>query len=340
MTEWLLLLLLVPAIVVPVVLLFGFAGCRFEPGRAPPDGPILTATPKGPRLIELDVDEGAGRNSKNPVRTDHNGRPAAEPAAGFILAGSFPAVYPDSDRLFPATPYTYKARAVLADGGKSQESSVDTMTPALEVTFDATGTGSTGTRQSREYQLASYAIGYSRGRRRGPSVDTYWRNGSPTRTVTYGGTTMTSLGVIGLNNEALTNLTGTYHEFFGLLNPPTGAQTVSVVVSRNLAIDIGIEGCSVSYAGVSTFDPVPPVFGTEAGTSLSQTVGSAAHEMVVQMFTTASGAITGYNKTVRFDGGPNGPAIGDAPGDASVSFTASRDAGVDYAGLAVRLIPG
>ena len=151
---------------------------------------------------------------------------------------------------------------------------------------------------------------------------------------------MTSLGVIGLNNEALTNLTGTYHEFFGLLNPPTGAQTVSVVVSRNLAIDIGIEGCSVSYAGVSTFDPVPPVFGTEAGTSLSQTVGSAAHEMVVQMFTTASGAITGYNKTVRFDGGPNGPVIGDAPGDASVSFTASRDAGVDYAGLAVRLIPG
>jgi hypothetical protein len=35
MAEWLLLLLLVPAIVVPVVLLVGFAGCHFEPGSAP-----------------------------------------------------------------------------------------------------------------------------------------------------------------------------------------------------------------------------------------------------------------------------------------------------------------
>jgi hypothetical protein len=62
--------------------------------------------------------------------------------------------------------------------------------------------------------------------------------------------------------------------------------------------------------------------------------------MVVQMFTTSSGPVTGYNKTLRFDGGPNGPVIGDAPGDASVQFTASRANGVDYAGVAVRLTPG
>jgi hypothetical protein len=35
MAEWLLLLLLVPAIVVPVVLLVGFAGCVFEHGTSP-----------------------------------------------------------------------------------------------------------------------------------------------------------------------------------------------------------------------------------------------------------------------------------------------------------------
>ena len=40
MTEWLLLLLLVPAIVVPVVLLFGFAGCGFE-GYVPLSAPII-----------------------------------------------------------------------------------------------------------------------------------------------------------------------------------------------------------------------------------------------------------------------------------------------------------
>src|SRR5437870_178468 len=35
MAEWLILLVLVPAIVVPVVLVVGFAGCRFVPGVPP-----------------------------------------------------------------------------------------------------------------------------------------------------------------------------------------------------------------------------------------------------------------------------------------------------------------
>ena len=81
------------------------------------------------------------------------------------------------------------------------------------------------------------------------------------------------------------------------------------------------------------------VFGTEPGTSLAHTVSSAVNEMIVQMFTTASGAITGYSQTLRFDDGANGFVIGDAPGAASVAFTASRANGVDYAGLAVRLTP-
>ena len=56
------------------------------------------------------------------------------------------------------------------------------------------------------------------------------------------------------------------------------------------------------------------------------------------MFNTASGAITGYNQTLRVDDGANGFVIGDAPGAATVTFTANRAAGVDYAGLAVRLM--
>lgn len=44
--EWLILLLLVPGIVVPVVLLCGFAGCKFEPRPASPASPTLTATAK------------------------------------------------------------------------------------------------------------------------------------------------------------------------------------------------------------------------------------------------------------------------------------------------------
>jgi hypothetical protein len=56
--EWLILCLLVPAVVVPVVLLWGFAGCSFQPGVAPP--PLtpqnLVATPISVSEISLTWD--------------------------------------------------------------------------------------------------------------------------------------------------------------------------------------------------------------------------------------------------------------------------------------------
>ena len=161
--------------------------------------------------------------------------------------------------------------------------------------------------------------------------------GTPTRTVTYGAGAMQSLGVRGLNDEAINAFSGVYEEFFGFRNPPTGAQTVSVTVDRT-ASNLSFEACSVSYAQVSSFVPAPPVSGTEAGTTMTQPVNSAMNEMVVQMFATASGSITAYNQTPRFTSA-NGLLIGDAPGAAAISFTATRATGVDYAGLAVRLTP-
>jgi hypothetical protein len=160
---------------------------------------------------------------------------------------------------------------------------------------------------------------------------------TPTRTVTYGGVAMQSLGVRGLNDEAVNAFSGVYEEFFGFRNPPTGAQTVSVTVDRT-ASNLSFEACSVSYAQVSALAPAPPVSGTEAGTTMTQPVNSAMNEMVVQMFATASGSITAYNQTPRFTSA-NGLLIGDAPGAAAISFTATRATGVDYAGLAVRLTP-
>jgi hypothetical protein len=166
--------------------------------------------------------------------------------------------------------------------------------------------------------------------------------GTPARTATYGGTPMTSLGVIGLNNAALTDVNGTfiYHEFFGLLTPPTGAQTVSLSVNRAGAA-VTVDGCSVSYVRVSAFGSVSSVYGTEPGTSLAQTVSSAINEVVVQMFNTASGTISGYNQASRYNDQANnvGFVVGDAPGSSSVPFAASRADAADYAGLAVRLTP-
>ena len=44
--EWLVLLLVVPGILVPIVLLYGFAGCKFTPPAPALSAPVVTATPK------------------------------------------------------------------------------------------------------------------------------------------------------------------------------------------------------------------------------------------------------------------------------------------------------
>jgi hypothetical protein len=50
---WLILLLLIPSVVVPVVLLWGFTGCKFEPTRGEPP---LTAAPTGLQAVDIQAD--------------------------------------------------------------------------------------------------------------------------------------------------------------------------------------------------------------------------------------------------------------------------------------------
>ena len=130
MTEWLLLVLLVPAIVVPVVLLFGFAGCdrvfgleHVDPVDPPPPGPIIVSA-KGKSLSAITLmwmaDPAAEqyRVRTNQGRPDGTGGPAGDT---FGVATSL-SEYPDNAGLDPRTTYEYIARAVFADGDTSQPS--------------------------------------------------------------------------------------------------------------------------------------------------------------------------------------------------------------------------
>lgn len=346
MTEWLLLFIIVPAIVVPVVLLFGFAGCGFEGHGIPlPEPPIiLSASGKSLSTITLTWMAEASTATITFERTRLIGPTLVGPPVTFSVPAS-PATHDDGG-LDAATTYQYAARAVVASGDMSERSAPVRGSTLAPPTFDAKGTGNTATGTTSASTTWSHTAS---GDLRAVIVGLRWAdNGlatpgaTPTRTANYGGTAMTSLGVLGLNNAALTDFgNAVYQEFFGLLDPPTGAQTISVTVNRPGIETVTIAGCSASYTGVTGFGAVTSVFGTEAGTSLAQTVNSAVNEMVVQMFSTATGTVTGYNQTVRFDGSANGIGfvIGDAPGAPSVSFTASRAGGVDYAGQAVRLAP-
>lgn len=349
MTEWLLLVLLVPAIVVPVVLLLGFAGCDIvfgldhvgEPGPAPV---IESATGKSLSVITLTwkIDPTATHIEFERTKIV----PTGPVDMSTIRVAATPTTYDDSG-LEPDTTYIYRATAIFADGDKSSQSPSVTGTTLSFPAFDATGAGGSGAGATSaaatwSHTASAEADAVVVGLRWAQNI-LFAPAGEPTRTARYGGNLMTSLGVVGLNNAALTGNNGNfiYQEFFGLLNPPTGTKTVEVSVERVGAQSLTVEGCSVSYVAVSAFGPVSAVAGTEAGTTLSQTVASALSETIVQMFTVASGPITNYTATLRYSGTANGIglALGDIPGAPSVPITAVRAEGVDYAGLAAQLTP-
>lgn len=151
---------------------------------------------------------------------------------------------------------------------------------------------------------------------------------SPTAKV--GATSMTSLATIVV-------ATGIRIRVFGLLNPPTGTQTITVTTPGNTS-----GANSVSYNNVTSFGTGVTASGT--GTSASQTVSSGARQMVFQMFG-SDGAVLGdnftlYNKTQRWNDDVNEfpIVIGDAAGAASVNFTATAPGAANWAGIAVPLI--
>jgi hypothetical protein len=164
----------------------------------------------------------------------------------------------------------------------------------------------------------------------------------PSIAAKVGTTAMTELEAIQYI-EGSPNFTALYA--FGLLDPPTGEQTITLT----LAGDTGdIDANCISHSGVSGFGTAVVASGT--GTAMSHTVTSgAANETIAQAFAGPVGSattavISGYNRTTHFNG-PGGAAgnpllIGDAPGAGSVAFTATSATGGDefWASIAVALI--
>jgi len=344
MIEWLLLLLLVPAVVLPVVLLLGFAGCGFEgQGGYSPPLVITSATATSPNTAKLTWTGGYAAQIE--FQRDKKPKPGQPSEWPHVFVVDMTPQTTDDGGLSADSVYEYQIREIYGDGQRGPWSPMvevvtpaDVVVPVPSVTFDTVSGGHTDSGIGEASTTWSHTAS---GNAAAVVVGVRWSQtggiGTPTRTVTYGAGAMQSLGVRGLNDEAINAFSGVYEEFFGLRNPPTGAQTVSVTVDRT-ASNLSFEACSVSYAQVSSFVPAPPVSGTESGTTMAQPVNSAVNEMVVQMFATASGSITAYNQTPRYTSA-NGLLIGDAPGAAAISFTATRASGVDYAGLAARLTP-
>ena len=131
MAEWLILLVLVAAIVVPVVLHVGFAGCSFEHGQQGTTCVIDYAVARGRESIRLAwrCDSTLGvrrefRRTKLPAETEER----------FFDAVSSPQ---DDNGLIPATSYRYQMREVSSDGEPSALSHPVDRTTLSSVTFPA-----------------------------------------------------------------------------------------------------------------------------------------------------------------------------------------------------------
>jgi hypothetical protein len=127
---------------------------------------------------------------------------------------------------------------------------------------------------------------------------------------------------------------------FGLLTPPTGPQTIHFNATGSSGTLLP-SGNSLSYFGVTGFGTLARTSGT--GTAMSQTVTAAVGQLIVQAFGNGQAASlsTPYNQTQRWSAFPASSVatiIGDAPGAASVSFTATGNVTGPWGGIALPLL--
>lgn len=240
-------------------------------------------------------------------------------------------------RWIPSAAFKASVTPMIAMGGKPKSAGLFgvNVTPHLGmvgknvVNFDAKGTGASGTGTaitvSQTHTIAGNAV----------VMPVCIQSSLSTTQVTakVGTTAMTKLGV----SPQMTNAGFFYWiVWFGLLNPPTGSQTITATA------DSGTNYCSaisLSYNSVASFGSITSGSGTTSVPALS--VPSAKGQMVAEAYATWNTNPSGYTQTSRYAVNVNNPArpfqAGDAPGAATVNFSAVTSD--QWTAAAVPLIP-
>lgn len=108
-----------------------------------------------------------------------------------------------------------------------------------------------------------------------------------TATATYNSVSMTSLGLVHSDNS-----NAGFVQLFGLVNPPTGAQTVLVTPSATATLSAG----SISFTGASGFGTAVTAFGSSAAPSVAVT-GTTSGNMVVDA--ACCGSTAGFSSSTQ-----------------------------------------
>lgn len=209
--------------------------------------------------------------------------------------------------------------------------------PRPVVAFDAVGAGAevhqASPAPSWAHQLAPGARGLL-------TVFHVWTSGS-TATAWYSSATATVGGVSMPQLSAWNYNAGDSHLLvFGLIGPPTGAQTPSISLAPPSGANTYVTANSSSFLGVSTFGT--PVTATGTTGTCAQTVNAAGVPWVFNVMASTSGQnFSAYNRNLRFSIFTSGLApatlIGDSVGNnASLGFSATTGA-IAWGTLAIPL---
>lgn len=209
--------------------------------------------------------------------------------------------------------------------------------PLVPVTFDVLGAGNQGSNSfssSTAFTWAHNAIGNA------ATVGVNSQgNGPQTHAVTYNGVAMTLLGNIqyvatGTSHYAMVSL-------WGMLNPPTGSKTVSATVSQSSNLGISGVGNSMSYKNVASFGTAVTNNGSGTALSVSSVASQLGGMVAAALASRSTETISAFNQTSRYNltGSVENILLGDAPGAASVNFTATISASDTWGAVAVPLIP-
>lgn len=171
-------------------------------------------------------------------------------------------------------------------------------------------------------------------------LSTYNPNTSVTSDITsvqYGSIALPRLGVH-------QHPDGLYARMFiyGMLNPPTGNQTVSVSCTSSNIVS-GFAGNSVSYTNVADFGAVT-LGPTGSGSGpFNMVVPADDLQIIVAAWGMTNSSYSNFSHNERWNntsGANQRMLIGDAPGAApSVTVSANRSQGGDYGGMAINLLP-
>jgi hypothetical protein len=196
-------------------------------------------------------------------------------------------------------------------------------TPTAVLAFDAVGSG--GSANDASTMSGTHAA--TSGAQMLAYVSVFGSN--TVSSITYGGTAMTLLGSVDLDNNSNDGIL----YLFGLSDAPSGSKTVDVTLSAATEATF----CTVSYVGVGSVGTPATTFG--AGTSLSQSLTCWSGQVISQAFGTGSTLSASFGGTERFlDNVASliGLVIQDSP--SSATFTATSGSfGDEWAGIGVVL---